>query len=184
MHDGGIHDNGDNDMKKQLITAMSVALLTTTGGAATAAQPEAHEGHDRHDRRLKLHRDGVQHEAFDPQAMIRHLSRKLELDETQQQEIDNILSAAKPSMDALRERAEANRKAMHELDASDSNHEAKLNNLAAEKGAIVSEQAILHGRLKADIHAVLTPEQRQELAEKSEKMRDRFRERRGAGSRS
>ena len=160
-------------MKKHLITALSVALLGATGGTAIAAQPEAHDGHDRHDRKARFHRGG-HHDAFEPQAMIRHLGRKLELDETQQQEIDNILSAAKPEIDALRERAEANRKAMYELDAGDSNHDAKLNNLAAEKGAIVSEQAMLHGRLKADIHAVLTPEQRQELAGTATKMRDRF----------
>ena len=168
-------------MRSQLITALSVALLAATSGTAMAAQPEAHDGHDRHDRKARFHRGG-DHEAFDPQAMIRHLGRKLELDETQQQEIDNILSAAKPQMDALRERAAANRKAMHELDAGDSYHEAKLDNLAAEKGAIVSEQAMLHGRLKSAIHAVLTPEQRQELAAKSGEMRHRPGEGGGAGA--
>lgn len=168
-------------MKRQLITALSVALLAATSGTAMAAQPEAQDGYDRHHAKSRFHR-GARHEAFDPQAMIRHLERKLELDAKQQQEIDNILSAAKPQMDALRERAEANRKAMHELDAGDSNHEAKLNNLAAEKGAIVTEQAMLHGRLKADIHAVLTPEQRQELSTRSGKIRDRFGGGRGAAS--
>ena len=170
-------------MKKQLITALSVALLTATSGSVMAAQPDAREGHERHDRQLRLHRGGM-HEAGDPQAMIRHLSRTLELDQTQQQKIENILSAAKPEMDDLRERAEANRKAMHELDVSDSSHGAKLDNLAAEKGAIVSEQAVLHGRLKADIHAVLTPEQRQELAGKSAKRRDRFQKRKGVDPRN
>lgn len=170
-------------MKKQLITALSVALLAAASGSAVAARSGADDGHDGHDRKARFHRGG-HHDAFDPEAMLRYLGRKLELDETQQQEIDNILSAAKPQLDALRERAETNRKAMYELDAGDSNHEAKLNNLAAEKGAIVSEQALLHGRLKADIHAVLTPEQRQELAAKAVKTRDRFRGGRKAGSRS
>lgn len=176
-------------MKKQLITALSITLLTATGGTAMGAQPGAHDGrpgaHDgdrRHDRKLRFHRGGGHHDAFNPQMMLRHLGKKLELDTTQQQKIDNILSAAKPQLDELRKRAEVNRRAMHELDASDSNHDAKLNSLAAEQGSIVSEQAMLHGRLKADIHAVLTPEQRQELAEKSKKMRERFRSGRAAGS--
>lgn len=168
-------------MKKHLITALSVALVAAATGTTMAAQPGAHDGHDRHDRKFRFHRGG-HHDAADAQDMVRHLARKLELDATQQQEIDNILSAAKPQLDALRERAEANRKAMHELDVSDSSHEAKLNSLAAEKGAIVSEQAVLHGRLKADIHAVLTPGQRQELAEKSGKLRNRFRGGKAAGS--
>lgn len=160
-------------MKRQLTTALAAALLTVTGGVQLEAQA-AHEGHERHERKAKHHRGG-QHEAFNPQAMTRHLNRVLELDEAQQQELENILSAAKPGMDALRERADANRKAMYALDAGDANHQAKLDSLAAEKGAIVSEQAMLHGRLKADIHAVLTPEQRQELADRSGKMRKRFR---------
>jgi Spy/CpxP family protein refolding chaperone len=63
---------------------------------------------------------------------------------------------------------------MHELDINASNHDARLNVLATEKGAIATEQALLHGRLKSEIHAVLTPEQKQELAASAGKMRDRI----------
>jgi Spy/CpxP family protein refolding chaperone len=165
-------------MKNQAITALSVGLLAFSGGAAIAAQADG----DGHEHKYRLHRGAGMHEAVDPARMVKHLTRTLELDQTQQQEVENIVLAAKPEMEALRTRAEANRQAMHDLDVNDSNHDARLNELALEKGAIVSEQALLHGRLKAEINAVLTPEQQQELASKGDQMREHFRKRRDGRS--
>jgi Spy/CpxP family protein refolding chaperone len=164
-------------MKKQLVTAISIALMAATSGAAVAAEPDDHhEGERKH----RFHRG--MHDAGDPQAMIRHLGKSLELDPTQKQEIENVLTAAKPELDALREREKANRQAMRELDVSNSNYDTEVGNLAAEKGAIASEQALLHGRIKSDIHQLLTPEQRQELARKAQKMRERLQKHNGGGS--
>jgi Spy/CpxP family protein refolding chaperone len=115
--------------------------------------------------------------------MVQHLTRELELDDTQQQKVENIVTAAEPEMEALHDRVEVNMNAMHELDVSDDNYDVRLNELAAEKGALASEQALLHGRLKAEINAVLTPEQRQQLAEKADTMREHFKERRQKHSR-
>jgi Spy/CpxP family protein refolding chaperone len=158
-------------MKNQAVTALSIVLFALSSVAAAAAH--AGEGGS-HDREHRLHFGAGMHEGGDPARMAKHLSDKLDLDQTQQQEIENIVSAAKPEIDLLRERAEANRNAMHELDVNDSDHDARLSALASEKGAIATEQALLHGRLKSEINAVLTPEQRQELAASAGKMRDRF----------
>lgn len=164
-------------MKKQVIAALSVALLAAGSGAAVAGQASG-EGHE-HKQRFR--HEGSMREAGDPERMVRHLTEKLELDQTQQQEIGNIVSAAEPELDALRKRAEANRSAMQELDVDDSDYDARLQALATEKGEIASEQALLHGRLKSDINSVLTPEQRQELAAASDRMRDRFQKHRKRG---
>jgi Spy/CpxP family protein refolding chaperone len=161
-------------MKKQFVTALSIVLFALGGIAATAAH--ADESHS-DDRSHRSHFGAGMHEGGDPERLVKHLTRKLDLDQTQQQHIENIVSAAKPEIDALRDRAEANRNAMDELDINDSNRDAQLNVLATEKGAIATEQALLHGRLKSEINAVLTPEQRQELAASAGKMRDRFHKR-------
>jgi Spy/CpxP family protein refolding chaperone len=154
--------------------ALSILLFALSNVVTTAAQA----GDDFHDdRRLRMHSGAGMHERGDPERMVKHLSRMLDLDQAQQQQIENIVSAAQPEIDALRDRAEANRKAMHELDVNDSDHDARLGALATEKGGIATEQALLHGRLKSDINAVLTPEQRQELAVTAGKTRDRFQKR-------
>jgi len=163
-------------MKKQIrmaSLALTTALFAVSAGAAVAAQAE--DGGN-FERKHRMHGAGM-HLGGDPQRMVQHLTRELELDETQQQEIENIVTAAKPEIEALRDRVEANMKAMHELDVNDSDYYARLNELAAEKGAIASEQALLHGRLKAEINGALTPEQRQQLADKGDRMRDRFKQR-------
>lgn len=167
-------------MKKQALTALSIVIFALSNVAATSA----HAGPGGSDeRKHRLHFGTGMHAGGDPAKMVKHLSDKLDLDQTQQQEIENIVSAAQPEIEALRERAEANRKAMHELDVNDSNHDARLNELASEKGAIATEQALVHGRLKSRIHAVLTPEQRQKLAASAGKMRDRFHKREHGRSR-
>jgi Spy/CpxP family protein refolding chaperone len=163
-------------MKKQAFIALSIAVLALGSVAVSAA----HGGPGGKGR----HYGAGMHEGGDPLRMVKHLSDKLDLDQTQRQEIENVVSAARPEMDALRERAEANRKAMHELDVDDSNHDARLNALASEKGAIATEQALLHGRLKSEIHAVLTPEQREKLAASAAKMHERFEKRRDGRSRN
>jgi protein CpxP len=154
--------------------ALGVALFAVPAGPTLA---------DGHDGKHRIHRSAGMHEA-DPGRMLRHLTRGLELDETQQQEVGNIVTAAAPEMQALHDRSEANRTQMRELDVNDSNYNARLSDLAAEKGAIAAEQALLHGRLRADITAILTPEQRQELADKAGKLRDHFEDRSKRRSRS
>jgi Spy/CpxP family protein refolding chaperone len=158
--------------------------LTVLFALTNVAATTAHAGDDDSDDHKHRPRFAAgMHEDGDPARMVKHLTGKLDLDETQQQEIENIVSAAKPEIDTLRERAEANREAMHELDVNDGNHDARLNVLASEKGAIATEHALLHGRLKSEINAVLTPEQRQELAASAGKMRERFHRRKEGHSR-
>lgn len=167
----------NRSIRNALTLATSLALLAVTGGAAVA-------DHGDHGRKHRFHRGAGMHEAADPERMLRHLTRKLELDDTQRQQIENIVTAAKPEMEALRERSASNREAMRELDSGDGNYEARLNELALEKGSIASEQALLHGRVKSEIDAVLTPEQRRQLEDSAAKMRERMSKRADGRSRS
>lgn len=100
-----------------------------------------------------------------PERMVQHLSRRLDLDETQQQALQNIVDAASPEMEALRDRAKENREAVRKLDVSDPDYDAKLSNLASANGELATSATLLHGRLRAEIDALLTPEQRATLAE-------------------
>ena len=119
----------------------------------------------------RMHHDGL----CEPTRMLEMMTRHLELDDDQSQTIGDILEAAKPDIDALRERLQAARKAMHELDLSDSGYEANLQTLSTDIGALSAEAALLHGRLRAGVFAELTPEQRERAAEGRSRMRDRFR---------
>ena len=160
-------------MMKKFLAATTAAIICTAAGTCAFAQDA--EGHDgKRQMRSAGHR--MNHDEFgDPARLVDMMTRHLELDDTQSQTIGNILEAAKPEIDALRERAKVSRKAMHELDVNDPDYGSNLQNLSTEIGALTSEATLVHGRLRADGWAELTPAQRERAADGRGRMRDRFR---------
>ncbi len=159
-------------MIKKILAATTAAMMCTAAGTCAFAQ-EADESEGKPHMRGVGHR--MNHDEFgDPARMLEMMTRHLDLDETQSQSIENILMAARPEIDALRERAQATRKAMHDLDVSDPAYGTDLQNLSTQIGALTSESTLLHGRLRADVLAQLTDEQRERAAAGRRRMSDRF----------
>lgn len=159
-------------MMKQVVAATTAVLMCTAAGTWAFAQDTGdHDGrHHMRGAHQRMHQD----EFGDPERMLEMMTRHLDLDDAQSKAIGNIIEAAKPDMDALRERTEASRKAMHDLDVNDPDYDNKLQNLSAEIGEQASAAALLHGRLHADVFAELTPEQRERAAQGRGGMRGRF----------
>ncbi len=159
-------------IKKIVAVTLAVMMSTAAGTGAFAQDPESDEGE--HQMRGERHR--MRHDGFgDTARMLERMTRHLDLDDTQSQTIRNIIEASRPEIDALRERAQTARKAMHELDVDDPYYGNNLQNLSTQIGALTSEATLLHGRLRADVFAELTPEQRERAAEGRGRMRHRFR---------
>ena len=151
-----------------------IAVSQTDSGADDARHGAEHRG-----------RHGGRRAGASPLKMIERVSRRLDLDETQRQSVDNIIEAARPEFSALRKRASDSRRAMMALEPSDPDYSAKLSNLATEIGDAAAEGVRLFGRVRAEFDAELTDEQRAELAELKEEGQARFRRwrgRRGASS--
>ena len=99
----------------------------------------------------------------DPSRLVKRMTRFLELSDTQEQTINNIVDAARPEFQALRERGRASAAAMRDLDTTDPDYSAKLTNLAIANGELATEGTILFGRVRAEVTAELTDEQRERL---------------------
>ena len=69
-----------------------------------------------------------------PELMFEHIADHLELDDTQRESVQNILEAAKPELEALRDQARSNREALMALDTSDAAYSADVNNIAISNG--------------------------------------------------
>lgn len=150
--------------KHNLSVMIAIIALFAIGG--TAISQEADDGEtQRGERHKQMRQQHGQRGSMDPQRMIQGMARRLDLDETQIEQLSNIVESAKPEMELLRENGRENRKAMRELDVNDPDYGAQLQNLAAAKGALETSSAELRGRLRAEMHAILTPEQQQKLAE-------------------
>lgn len=160
-------------MMKKIVAATTAAMMFTAAGTCAFAQDSADNDGKRHGRGPG-HR--MQHDDFgDPTRMLEMMTRHLDLDDGQAQSIGNILEAAKPQINALRERGQAARQAMHELDVDDPDYGTRLQQLSMEVGEVTSEATLLHGSLRAEVFAQLTPEQRERAAEGRRGMRRQFR---------
>jgi len=95
--------------------------------------------------------------------MLDRMAERLELDDTQRQTIENVVSAAKPEFDALRDSFRANRETLAALDPADPEYSVDLEAAARENGRLAAEATLLHSRVRAEIDAVLTEEQRAEF---------------------
>lgn len=104
-----------------------------------------------------------------PEMMVGRMAEHLDLDDTQRENVRNIMEAAKPEFKALREKAKANREALEALDAGD----AEVQNIAVANGELATEATLLFVRVRGEIDAVLTDEQRAKLAEFKDRKGDR-----------
>lgn len=149
----------------------ALLALLTSGLLATSAYAES----DGEKGPRGRHFDGPGFGLPHPGMMSGRMAEHLGLDETQRESVDNILSAARPEMESLRERVKANHEALRELDSAD----PQVQNIALSNGELATEATLLFARVRGEIDAVLTDEQRAKLAE----MKDRAGDRRGKGKR-
>jgi Spy/CpxP family protein refolding chaperone len=156
-------------MNMKTVQIAFAALLLISGPAlAGDGQHDSHAG-------MRGHGGGLmpmQGEP-DPERMVRHISRWLSLDETQTQELSNVVIAAKPQLKALRERARVNHDAIKALDVAASDYGARIENLATDNGQLATEMTLLLAQMRRDIYSKLSPEQQQKLTEEADEMRQR-----------
>lgn len=171
-------------MKRQLTTLMAATAFAVLANGPVMAQTDdtsttrhaegEHHGGDR----SKMHRGKKGDRFGNPRHMVKRLQRELDLTDLQKQAIDNSLLAAKPEADALRDASRANHKAMRELSPDAADYDLQLQALADERGQLEADRAKLHGRIRAEIDAQLTDEQRQRLAEIKSERKERAGKRR------
>lgn len=134
-------------MNNRIVT-ITLVLIASLVGTTVLAESGERFGRDRGDRH----------------GMSGHFSEKmadrLGLDDTQRQTVQNIQLAAEPEVTAMRDRMQANREAMKSLDPNDPNRSVLLNDIAVEKGQLATEATLLFDRVRAELSAVLTAEQR------------------------
>ncbi|MFT5500613.1 MAG: Spy/CpxP family protein refolding chaperone [Woeseiaceae bacterium] len=159
-------------MMNRLTGQLIIVAMLVSAAAAVVAQDDGAVENDK-----RKHHDGaMRHEGGrmgNPERMLNMMQRHLDLDETQTQQMSNIIDAAKPEMDTLHAALRENREATRSLDTSDADYSVKLQNLSMANADLAGKMTLLHGRLRAEVHAVLTPEQLQKIEERGEHFRGR-----------
>ncbi|MDH4047093.1 MAG: Spy/CpxP family protein refolding chaperone [Gammaproteobacteria bacterium] len=147
------------------INKTALLALLTTSLLATSAYADFDGKKGSRDR----HFDGPGFGLPNPAMITGRIAEHLGLDETQRESVDNIMSAAKPEMEALRDKARANHEVLRALDSGD----PEVMNIAASNGELATEATLLFARVRGEIDAVLTDEQRAKLAEFKDRKSDR-----------
>lgn len=140
-------------------------MLVLVSGALLGGNVLADGGKRDGERRF----GGPEFGMMEPGMDIRRLSRDLDLDDAQREQLRNIMTAAQPEIKALRDSARENREALKALDVND----PEVQNIATSNGALATEATLLFTRVRSEIEAVLTDEQRARLAELKESRGDR-----------
>ena len=99
--------------------------------------------------------------------------KKLDLSEEQRQQVKAISDELKPQLKEKKAELKDVSKQIRKLAMSDNYDEGQVNDLADRKGDIVAELTKLKAAKKARIYALLTPEQKEKLADLREKKKDK-----------
>lgn len=144
-----------------LLSVIVMAIAIATTGIVVAQEQEGSDSGAKRERGAGMR--GAQ--ARDPEKMIRGITRRLELDEVQVQQVRNIIDAKKPEFEAMREQGREQHMARRELDESDVDYAAKLDQLANTRRDLEASSKELRGRIRTEINAILTPEQQAKFSE-------------------
>ena len=106
---------------------------------------------------------------------------RLNLSDQQRQQVKDVLAAHKPGLTALAERAAPARRALAAAIAA--GEETAIRQASAVLAAVQADRAVLRGKVRSEILAILTPEQREKAKELRARVEKRVAARRVAARR-
>ena len=109
--------------------------------------------------------------------------RGLDLTDAQRDQVKAIMESHRDEQQAIGDRMQAARKALHQAIAADTFDEAAIRAKAAEIGAVEADAAVLQAKIKSEVFAILTPEQVKKANELRSSMENRMKDGRGRGMR-
>ena len=140
-------------MKKMKSTTIGAAIaIVSIAGVIAVAQISHKAGFGHHSAGSVNH-----HGKF-----IDHLSDKLKLTDVQRTQAKQILADSKPRFQSLHEELKESHKASIELGANGVFDEQKSQEVAARQAEIVKQILVEKDRTKAELFAILAPEQREQ----------------------
>jgi len=116
--------------------------------------------------------------------MLDRMAADLNLTADQQQKLKGVFESARPEMEQVRDRARENAEKMRTAQPGSANYDAVVSEVARNAGDLASRAVTNGAQLRAQVWAVLTPDQRQKLetlqAQRRTAMKERMQKRREA----
>ncbi len=109
---------------------------------------------------------GYGRHGFDSEARVDRMAAMLDLTKEQRDKVRAIVDKSTPKTRELRDKIADNRTQLHALMQQDKPKDADIRKLADEKGKLVAEMIVQRTKVRSEIHAVLTPEQREKVQQR------------------
>jgi len=133
-----------------VVFAMAAMLMISSANMANACPGGGPEGGDRNGQRM---------------------AEQLNLSDQQQDQVKQIRSESREGGKSIHEAMQLNRDAMRKLNPGSADYNAQVATLADEKAVLVKQMVMHRSEPRAQLYAILTPEQR----EKSASLESQFR---------
>jgi Spy/CpxP family protein refolding chaperone len=146
----------------RILTIAAAALTAATVLIATAqAAPAGCDGPGAGPRAAGFHHGGPKGLA----ALDRMEAKldRIDLSDEQREKVRSVIDAARPEFRKIADALRANHKEMRSTMRNDEFDEQAVRRVADRQGDLIADMIVLRGKLKSQVAAVLTPEQRQEL---------------------
>lgn len=150
-------------MRKITIGILAVSILTVGLVGLSFAKNSAGGGFGKH-------RGGFGGADFPPPFLVEKISKELGLSEEQQTQAKTIIEAAKERVKPLFESMKQNHEVAKDLGTDGVFDEAKVNQIANQQSETMKQLFVEKEKTKAELFAILTPEQR----EQAKQMKDKF----------
>jgi Spy/CpxP family protein refolding chaperone len=144
-------------------------------GAALAAPPAGCDSHDgsHHCPAMGAHPMGMM-PFGDPAGTGAEMFGGVNFTDEQQQAIADLKQSYRARGEELRARAEAIRNAFSAVSPDDAQYAAATEKASQETAALAGDVVTLMAQLRAEMHAILTAEQRAQLQERMQNRRERW----------
>jgi Spy/CpxP family protein refolding chaperone len=105
---------------------------------------------------------------MEPEARIEHMADILDLTKEQRDKVRAIVDKSTPQTCELRDKMTDNRKQLHTLMQQGNAKEADVRKLADAQGKLLADMIVQRTKVRNEINAVLSPEQREKLQQRFE----------------
>lgn len=157
-------------MKRKIIAVSALLAVLLAGGYAVQAGPMG-KGH--HGQQAEAGGHGCRSRMNDDQAgclgHIDQMTETLGLSDSQRQDVEAIMTAQQEDQAPLKEKIVAGQQQLWEAAQDGEIDETKVKALADEQARLMSEMMVSRIRMKSQIFAILTPEQREKAEELGER---------------
>ena len=149
-------------MKKRTIAILAVAILAIGAVFVVAQKVARHGGHGSGFGRM--HGAGL-------------MLRELNLTDDQKAKVKTIMETSKTTVQPLMASLRDNHKKLADLTANGAFDETQVQALATEQGDLMAKLIVEKERVKSQIFAILTDEQKAKAAQMKNQMKDHFKDR-------